>query len=89
MFERFSRSSTKTSLAHEDGRYIVRFTDGNGKAHEDAFGTKREARFFAREIGKWPADQPFDRKELARLSAEYTGSFTRNVGQHYGILPPK
>jgi hypothetical protein len=31
----------------------------------------------------------FERRERDRLSAEYTGSLTRNPGQEYGIKPPK
>jgi hypothetical protein len=30
-----------------------------------------------------------DSKEVARLNAEYTGSFARNPGQELGLLPPR
>jgi hypothetical protein len=89
MFGRFGRSSVKPTISRKADRFAVRFTGGADTEHEEAFDTKRHARSFAREVSKWPADEPFDRKELARLSAEYTGPFARNAGQELGILPPK
>ena len=38
-----------------------------------------------RELGADAADS----KEVARLKAEYTGSFARNAGQELGVLPPR
>jgi hypothetical protein len=37
------------------------------------------------ELGADPAAS----KEVARLNAEYTGSFSRNAGQELGVLPPR
>lgn len=36
-----------------------------------------------------PAADDADSKEIARLKAEYTGSFARNAGQELGVLPPR
>jgi hypothetical protein len=48
-------------------------------------------RLLKRSRGKrTPDDDSFDRLERERLSAEYTGSFARNPGPHFGITtkPP-
>ena len=88
MFGRLKRPSVKPAISQIDGdRYAVRFTDENGTRHEHVFETRRRARSFARQVRRWPADQPFDREELAFLQAEYTGSFVRDVGAMTGFLP--
>jgi hypothetical protein len=42
------------------------------------------ARAMRRTLGKERSEEQYDRQERDRLSAEYTGSFTRNPGQEYG-----
>jgi hypothetical protein len=88
MFARLRRRSVKPEITQIDGHhYVVRFTDEDGKRHEHAFETKRQARWFAREVRKLPADQPFDREEMAYLQAEYTGSLVRDVSAMTGFMP--
>ena len=72
-----------------DGVFTVRFVDAAGRNHAQAFTSRAQARRFTREIKKSPVDESFDRQEISRLKAEFTGSFTRSVGQEYGLLPPK
>ena len=47
------------------------------------------ARAVRRMFGNETPEEEFDRQERDRMSAEYTGSFTRNPGQEYGIKNPK
>jgi hypothetical protein len=43
-----------------------------------------------RRLRRSPEDESYDRKELARLEAEYTGTFVKDVvGQGTGVLPSK
>jgi hypothetical protein len=39
--------------------------------------------------GQQSAEDAADRIERNRLNAEYTGTFAKNPGQEYGIMPPK
>jgi hypothetical protein len=47
------------------------------------------SRLLRRIGGRETPEQSFDRKERDRLTAEYTGSFAKDPGQHLGITPPK
>jgi hypothetical protein len=47
------------------------------------------SRAVRRMLRKESPDDMYDRQERDRMSAEYTGSFTRNPGQEYGIKNPK
>jgi hypothetical protein len=88
MFFRRGNGLSPTIEEH-DGVFTVRFTDFDGREHTQTFSTRPQARHFQRQLRKLPEGESFDRAELDRLKGEFTGSFTRSVGQEYGLLPPK
>ena len=77
MFSIF-RSGVTPRIESTDGTFVVRFVDGASVEHSATFHSRAAAKAFAREVRRRPANESFDRQEIARLAAEFTGSLTRD-----------
>lgn len=76
MFSIF-RSGLTPTIEQTDGTFVVRFVDAGSVEHSATFHSRAAAKAFAREVRRSPANASFDRHEIARLAAEFTGSLTR------------
>lgn len=81
MFSVF-RSGVAPRIEQTDGTFVVRFTDGAGAEHSATFHSRAAAKAFTRLMRRYPATAIFDRQEVSRLAAEFTGSQTRDELPH-------